>query len=363
MKKKNNTKNVALPIRPLGKTGLHVTVLGFGGIPIQQVDTSDAVKVVRRAYELGINYFDTARAYADSETKIGIALQGIRAQCILATKSTAKSKSEMEESIALSLKELQTDYLDIYQCHNIQNVEMLNTILASDGAITALLSAKKKGIVRHIGLSSHSVPVIIEAIKHAAVFETILVPYNYIETDVVDELLPLANKKGIAVIAMKPFGGSAFADNPKMALSYVLEQPVSVALVGMQTVEEVEENVRLCRDIKKLTASEQKRIAQLKQELDKNFCRRCGYCQPCSVGIEISYVLGAKYIYKRYGWKNYINGNDKSKLAKVAECIHCRLCVDRCPYHLPIPDLLPNRVAELHAIYSRSVLQEERLTR
>ena len=355
-------KSSEIPFRQLGKTGLKATSLGFGGIPIQQVSIEDAVKVVQQAYKLGINYFDTARAYSDSETKIGIALEKVRSHCIIATKSTAKTKGEMEQTIATSLKELRTEYIDIYQYHNIQNSEMLNKILAPDGAISALKAAKEKRIIRHIGITSHSASVLIEAIKRSSVFEIILVPYNYIETDVVDELLPLAEKKGIAVIAMKPLGGSAFADNPRMALKYVLDQPVSVALVGMETVAEVEENVHIIKRLGKLTPIEKKKIAQLGMELDKNFCRRCGYCQPCSVGIEISYVLGAKYIYKRYGWKNYLNGNDKPKLEKVNACINCRLCIDRCPYHLPIPDLLPGRVQELSKIYTQSFEQENMRT-
>ncbi|MDI6783565.1 MAG: aldo/keto reductase [bacterium] len=362
MKKKGNSKENNIPMRPLGKTGLKATVLGFGGIPISQVTVADAVAVVRRAAELGINFFDTARAYSDSETKIGFALKEVREKCIIATKGTAKTKAEMEQTLATSLKELRTDYIDIYQCHNIQNREFLKRILSPDGAITALKEAKKKGIIRHIGLTSHSVPVLIEAIESSDVFETILVPYNYVETDIVDKLLPLANKRGLAVIAMKPFGGSAFADNPRRAMKFVLDQPVSVALVGMETVAEVEENVQISKRLGKLIPLEKKKIAQLGRELVQNFCRRCGYCQPCSVGIEISYVLGAKLIYKRYGWKNYINGNDNPKLARVAECIHCRLCIDRCPYHLPIPDLLPGRVQELNRIYAESFAKENRLT-
>lgn len=357
---KGKTKKI--PVRQLGKTGLKATVIGFGGIPIQQVSVPEAVKVVRCAVELGINFIDTARAYSDSETKIGIALEKARDKCILATKSTAKSRVEMEQSITTSLKELRTNYIDIYQCHNIQNEVMLDQILAPDGAISALKEVKKKGLIGHIGITSHSVSLLISAIEQSDVFETILVPFNYVETDLLDKLLPMANEREIAIIAMKPLGGGAFADNPRMALKYVLDQPVSVALVGMETIAEVEEDVRISKRLGKLTPFEKKKIAQLGLELDKNFCRRCGYCQPCSVGIEISYVLGAKYIYKRYGWKNYINGNDKPKLEKVSTCVNCRLCIERCPYHLPIPDLLPGRVQELQQIYTQSVLQENQRT-
>jgi predicted aldo/keto reductase-like oxidoreductase len=352
-----------IPKQALGKTGIKSTILGFGGIPIQQVSINEAVAVVQRAVDLGINYFDTARAYSDSETKIGIALEKVRSRCIIATKSTAKTKSEMEQTIATSLKELRTDYIDIYQCHNIQNREMLRQVLAPDGAVAALKDAKKKGIIGHIGITSHSVPLLIEAIETTDVFETILVPYNYVETDIVDKLLPLAQKKRIGMIAMKPFGGGAFIDNPRMALKFVLEQPVSIALVGMQTVTEVEVNVRLSKQLGKLTPQEKKIIAQIELALGKNFCRRCGYCQPCSAGIEISYILNAKLIYKRYGWQNYISSKDKPKLDKVKDCIQCRKCETRCPYQLPIPDLLPGRVQDLEQIYEQSIKKENRITK
>ncbi|MFB3896077.1 MAG: aldo/keto reductase [bacterium] len=349
--------------QPLGKTGLKSTVLGFGGIPIQQVSVDEAVAVIQRAFKLGINYFDTARAYTDSETKIGLALENVRAQCIIATKSTAKTKDEMEQAIATSLKELRTEYIDIYQCHNIQNRGMLRQILAPDGAVTALKEAKKKGIIGHIGITSHSVPILIEAIETTAVFETILVPYNYVETDIVDKLLPLAQKKKIAVIAMKPLGGGAFIDNPRMALKFIFEQPISIALVGMQTIAEVEEDVRISKRLGKLTPSEKNVITQLELTLNKNFCRRCGYCQPCSVGIEIPFILNAKYFYKRYGWQHYISGKDIPKFEKVKECIQCRKCETRCPYQLPIPDLLPGRVQDIEQIYKQSISKENRVAK
>lgn len=352
-----------IPKQALGNTGLKTTILGFGGIPIQQVSLNDAVAVVQHAFKLGINFFDTARAYSDSETKIGLALEKVRSRCIIATKSTAKTKTEMEQTIAQSLKELRTDYIDIYQCHNIQHREMLRQILAPDGAITALIEAKKKEIIGHIGITSHSVPLLIEAIETTKVFETILVPYNYVEIDIVDKLLPLAAKKKITVIAMKPFGGGAFIDNPRMALKFVLDQPVSIALVGMQTITEVEENVQVSKRLGKLTPMEKKIIAQIELALGKNFCRRCGYCQPCSAGIEISYILNAKLIYKRYGWQNYISGKDKPKFEKVKDCIQCRKCETRCPYQLPIPDLLPGRVQDLEQIYEQSIKKENRITK
>lgn len=347
----------------LGKTDLEATVLGFGGIPIQQVSIDDAVAVVQQAFNFGINYFDTARAYTDSETKIGLALERVRSQCIIATKSTAKTKAEMEESISISLKELRTDYIDIYQCHNIQNPAMLHQILAPDGAMAALIEAKKKGIIRHIGITSHLTPVLIEAIETSDAFEIILVPYNYVETDIVDTLLPLAQKKKIAVIAMKPYGGGAFVDNPRMALNFVFDQPVSMALVGMETIDEVEENVQLIKQMGKLTPAEKEVITQIGLALDKNFCRRCGYCLPCSVGIEMPYILNANLIYKRYGWQNYISGKDQPKFEKVKECIQCRQCVERCPYQIPIPDLLPSRVQDIERIYEQSVKKENSITK
>jgi uncharacterized protein len=359
---KGKPTRTKIPKQALGKTGLKTTILGFGGIPIQQVSINDAVAVVQRAFQLGINYFDTARAYSDSETKIGLALEKVRSKCIIATKSTAKTKAEMEQTIATSLKELRTDYIDIYQCHNIQNREMLRQVLAPHGAVAAVKEAKKKDIIGHIGITSHSVPILIEAIETTDVFETILVPYNYVETDIVDKLLPLAQKKGIAVIAMKPFGGGAFVDNPRMALKFVLDQPISIALVGMQTVAEVEENVRMSKRLGKLTPLEKKIIAQLERTLNRNFCRRCGYCQPCSVGIEIPQILNAKLFYKRYGWQNYISGKDQSNFDKVKDCILCRKCEARCPYQLPIPDLLPGRVQDIERIYEQSIKKENRIT-
>jgi len=211
---------MVLKKRRLGKTGLQVTEMGFGGIPIQRVSEEEAIKIVKRCNELGVNYYDTARAYTTSEERIGKALEGAREEIYLATKSHAKTAKELREQLAISLKNLRTDYIDVYQLHNVTE-EGWETISAPGGALEELLKIKEEGVARHIGITSHSPTFLTKLISGGSPFETVMVGYNYIALEPAKELLPLCKKIDVGTVIMKPFGGGA-CTNAGTSLKFIL---------------------------------------------------------------------------------------------------------------------------------------------
>ena len=333
--------------RKLGKTGLSVTEMGFGGIPIQRVSEKTAIEVVNRCYELGINYYDTARAYTTSEERIGKALEGVRENVYIATKSHAKTAKELKENFANSLKNLKTDYIDVYQLHNVTE-ENWKAISAPEGALEAILELKKQGVARHIGVTSHSPTFLTKLVDENTLFETIMVGYNFIATEPAEKLLPLCKKKRVGTVIMKPFGGGAFS-NPNTALKFVLaDKNANCTIPGMLSVKEVEENVSVCGGDLKLAPEELEAIKLDKSILGSQFCAACEYCQPCPAGLPISFVLRTELsTLRRMGWTESIMKQTKETAPKVAACLQCGACETRCPYQLPIRELLPMKMDAL----------------
>lgn len=314
-------------MRRLGKTNLLVKEIGFGGIPIQRVSQEDVNLIIDALIKQKINFIDTARGYTVSEEYLGNALRGKRDKFILATKSMARTYEEMKKDIDISLKNLQTDYIDLYQCHNVACGENL------EGAIQALQEAKALGKIKHIGITSHSYQVIAEIIDRDTVFETIQFPYNFIETQG-EDLFARASAKGIGIICMKPLAGGAL-DNAKVALKYILNNPhISVAIPGMATVEEVKINGSVTSG--EYTEAELAYIEKMKKLLDDDFCRRCGYCLPCTVGINIPGAFLFAGYYNRYQLKEWAISRYKSLKVLPEQCIECGECEKRCPYNLKI---------------------------
>lgn len=324
--------------RNLGKTGLRVSLMGLGGIPLQRVSEAEAKKIILTAVEKGINFIDTARAYTDSEAKIGESLIGLRDKVVLASKTMARTKEKMLNDIEISLRNLKTDYIDLYQCHNVRTQEEMDIVLAPGGALEALSDAQKAGKVRHIGLTGHRVPVLSDGIK-TGVFATIQVPYNYMERSPEEELLPLARKEGLGIIVMKPLAGGAFSKSD-LALRFLMHQDVTSIIPGMDSVEQVLQNTELVRENRELTASELEYLVEEARKIGNRFCRRCDYCKPCPQGIDIASSFVLHGYYTRYGLPEWSRERYNALKVKASDCIECGLCESRCPYSLPIREML-----------------------
>ena len=323
----------------LGKTGLKVSVMGFGGIPIQRIDAAGTKPLIHRLMEAGVNYIDTARGYTVSEEFLGEALEGIRQNFILATKSMARDKEGMAKDIEISLKNLRTDYIDLYQVHN-PNGAQLEQVLSPGGALEALFEAREAGKIGHIGITLHDLGLFEKALELDWV-ETIMFPYNIVETQA-QELVAKCAEKNIGFIAMKPLAGGAIEDG-YLAMRYVcLDENVTVVIPGMAAMEEVEQNLEAANNESPLTEAELAAIAKVRGELGTNFCRRCNYCQPCTAGINISGAFLFEGYYNRYGLQDWAAGRYLAMPKTAADCVDCGLCEERCPYHLPIREMLKN---------------------
>ena len=333
--------------RILGRTGIKVKSLGFGGIPIQRVSEDEAIRVVRRCYELGINYFDTARAYTVSEERVGKALQGVRDDVFIATKSRRRTKDEVLQDLETSLKNLRTDWIDVYQLHNVSSEEDWEQVNSPGGALEALYQALDEGKIKHLGITSHDPSLLTEIVKED-IFETVLIPYNYLATIPGEELLPLCHKMNVGTVIMKPFGGGAFS-HIKIALKFLLgDENVDVVIPGVMRVQEVEENVSVFSDSYVLDSEELELIEKDRVELGNEYCRACNYCQPCQQGIPISFVLRSETQFlKRIGWSPNLEKQLQEAINVVPTCLKCGECESRCPYHLPIRELLPVKLASL----------------
>ena len=325
--------------RVLGKTGLKISRMGFGGIPFQKIDAEGTKALMRKLQAAGVNYIDTARGYTVSESYLGEALEGIRKDFILATKSMARDKEGMARDIDISLANLRTDYIELYQVHN-PTMAQLEQVIAPGGALEALLEAKAAGKIGHVGITAHALDVFEKALELPWV-ETIMFPYNIVEVQG-EKLIAKCAEKNIGFIDMKPLAGGAIED-ATLALRFVCaNENVTVTIPGMAELKEIDQNIAACADTAPLSDGEQAKIAQVVKELGTNFCRRCNYCQPCAVGINISGVLLFEGYLSRYGLADWAKGRYSTLPVKASACIGCGACENRCPYNLPIRKLLKN---------------------
>ena len=321
----------------LGKTGLKVSRMGFGGIPIQKCNEEDVKILMKALADRGVNYIDSARGYTVSEALIGQAIEGMRDKFVLATKSMSRTKEAMEKDIETSLSNFRTDYIDLYQVHNPGEAD-LEKVIAPGGALEALLQAKKDGKIGHIGLTAHSIQVFEKALEMDWV-ETIMFPYNIVESQGT-ELIRKAAGKNIGFIDMKPMAGGAIEDTT-LALRYICSNPdVTITIPGIYCVEELEQNLAAVENTAPLSQEEKEAVEKVREQLGENFCRRCNYCQPCTAGINISGVfLFAGYL-QRYDLGEWGYGRYQALPVKPDACVDCGECESRCPYHLPIREML-----------------------
>lgn len=322
----------------LGKTGLRVSRMGFGGIPIQKVDASVTHALMERLAQRGVNYIDTARGYTVSEQFLGEALEGgLREKFVIATKSMARTKEAMARDIDISLKNLRTDYIDLYQIHNPSLAE-LEQVLAPGGALEALMEAKAAGKIRHLGLTAHMAAVFERALELDWV-ETVMFPYNIVETQG-EELMAKCREKNVGFICMKPMAGGALED-ARLALRFIRQnENVSVVIPGMYDIREIDENLSAMEDISALTSDELAKIETIRKELGTQFCRRCNYCQPCTAGISISGIFVLEGYLRRYGLGDWAQKRYDALNKKAGDCVGCGACEKRCPYQLPIRQML-----------------------
>ena len=323
--------------RILGNTGLKISRLGFGGIPIQKTDKERTRELMQQLLADGVNYIDTARAYTVSEEYLGYALQGIREHFVLATKSMARTRAAMEKDIATSMENLRTDYIDLYQIHN-PNAKDFDAVQAPGGALEALQAAKTAGRIGHIGITLHSVDLFKKAVELPWV-ETIMFPYNIVETQG-EELIAKCAEKNIGFICMKPLAGGAIDDAP-IAMRFIASNPnVTVVIPGMAAKEEIQQNLQSVSDTAALTPAEQEKVQKIRDFLGTNFCRRCNYCAPCAAGINIPLIFLIEGYFSRYDLKEWAQMRYRNTEKKASACIECGACETRCPYHLPIREMM-----------------------
>ena len=331
----------------LGRTELYVSKTAFGALPIQRISHADAVKLVRRAYESGINYFDTANAYTDSEEKLGAALHDVRHEVIISTKSGGGDKKTVQTHIEESLRRLQTDYIDLFQFHN---PAQLPDPEDPDGPFAAVLEAKQKGYIRHIGITNHRLKVARAAIDSGN-FETMQFPFCYLAASQDLEIVEKCKAADMGFIAMKGLSGGLL-NNAEACYAFMQEYPNVVPIWGIQREEELDQWLELTARDPHVTPEIQAVIDKDRQELAGNFCRSCGYCLPCTAGIDIPQAARMSALLRRSPYQPYMSDEWYAKMHKIEECVHCDACKSRCPYGLDTPALLQAMLKDYDAFYA-----------
>ncbi len=331
---------------PLGRTGLEVSEVAFGGIPIQRLSHDDAVAVVRGCLNLGITLLDTAHGYTTSEERIGAAIAGRRDRVVLASKTPASTAAEAEAHLAESLRRLDVSHIDLYQLHGVSDAERWRQVTAPGGPLGVLRSAQRSGVIGHIGITSHQVDVAKEAVR-SGYFATVMFPLNFVAREPGLELLEVCRETGVAFLAMKPMGGGML-ENARLAFSFLRQYPDVIPVVGIERLSEMAEIVALYDTAPALGERDQQEMERIRQELGTSFCRRCDYCQPCAAGIRISTVLNVPAMMRRMPPESIFGqGWARAAVDSVADCQDCGECETRCPYKLPIRA----RMKEVVAMY------------
>ena len=329
----------------LGSTGIKVNKNGFGALPIQRVSTEDAVKLARKAYEAGITFFDTARFYTDSEEKLGEAFDGMREKVYIATKTAAKNADEFWEQLGISLHNLRTDYIDIYQFHNPSFCPKPGD---GTGLYEAMLEAKAQGKIRHIGITNHRLAVAEEAIE-SGLYETLQFPFCYLATEEDKRLVALCKEADMGFIAMKALSGGLIM-NSAAAYAFEAEYDNVLPIWGVQRERELDEFLSYIVCPPKMDDELRAVIEKDRKELMGDFCRGCGYCMPCPAGIEINNCARMSLMIRRAPSAAQLTPEMQAKMMKIEDCLHCGACMKKCPYHLNTPELLQKNLKDYKEI-------------
>ncbi|MCD7881997.1 MAG: aldo/keto reductase [Clostridiales bacterium] len=334
----------------LGSTGITVNKNGFGALPIQRISQEDAVRLIRRAYDGGIRFFDTARFYTDSECKLGQALEGIREQVYIATKTAAETAEDFWKDLNTSLGNLRTDYIDLYQFHNPAWCPKPGD---GTGVYEAMLEAKARGMVRHIGITNHRLAVAKEAIA-SGLYETLQFPFSYISGEQERELVALCRERNMGFIAMKALSGGLITNS---AAAYAFEAQFDNVLPiwGVQRERELDEFLSYIDNPPALAPELQAVIDRDREQLCGEFCRGCGYCMPCPVGIEINSCARMSLMLRRAPAQSWLTPEWQEKMKRIEQCLHCGRCKGKCPYGLDTPTLLEKNYEDYKRVLAGEV--------
>lgn len=335
----------------LGKTGITVNKNGFGALPIQRIPAEDAVKLVRKAYDAGVTYFDTARWYTDSEEKLGEALEGVRNKVFLATKTGAASAEEFWQDLATSLKNLRTDYIDVYQFHNPPVCPKPGE---PGGLYEAALEAKAQGKIRHIGITNHRLSVAQEAVA-SGLYETLQFPFCYLSGEKELSLVEKCGEAKMGFIAMKALSGGLIT-NSAAAYAFEAQYENVLPIWGVQREKELDEFLSYIENPPVMTAEIQELIMHDREELSGDFCRGCGYCMPCPAGIEIHTCARMSLLIRRSPSKAQLTSQAQEMMKKIENCLHCGKCKSKCPYELDTPALLEKNYEDYKRIVAGEIL-------
>ena len=333
-----------------GSTGLVIEKNGFGCLPIQRISETEAVKLLHKACDGGINFFDTARAYSDSEQKVGAAFSGMRDRIVLATKTGAQTAEGFWRDLETSLRTLKTDYIDIYQFHN---PAFCPTAGGEDGLYDAALEAKKQGKIRHISITNHRLAVAQEAID-SGLYASLQFPFSYLAGEQELELVRKCREKDMGFIAMKGMAGGLIRDG-FTAAAWMAQQEGVVPIWGVQREQELDQFLQCIREGAELTPERQERIERDRKELCGEFCRGCGYCMPCPAGIEINNCARMSLLLRRSPSAEHLSPAGQAKMKKIEGCLHCNRCKAKCPYGLDTPALLARNYEDYKRVLAGEV--------
>lgn len=323
---------------------MEVNKNGFGALPIQRRNMADSIEILQTAYEEGINFYDTARFYSDSEEKLGNAFEDVRSEIYLASKTAAETAEDFWNDLETSLKEMKTDYLDLYQHHNISFCPKEGDDLAE-----AMKQAKEEGLIKHIGITTHKITLAHEALE-SGLYETLQYPFSYLSGDEEIRLVKKCKQLDIGFIAMKAMGGGLLK-NSKASFAYINQFDNVLPIWGIQKLEELNEFLSY-DSTTVLDDNLKKAIEKDKRELGDNFCRGCGYCMPCPEDISISLCARMSLWIRRFPTEPYLTEEYQQKMEATKDCIECYACVDNCPYELDIPELLKENYEDYQNVLS-----------
>ena len=336
----------------LGKTGITAPQNGFGALPIQRVSEDEAVKILRKAYEGGMTYFDTARAYTDSEVKLGKAFSeaGLRDKLFIATKTAATTPEGFWSDLETSLKNLQTDYIDLYQFHMVSQCYRPGD---GTGMYECMLKAKEEGKIRHIGVTAHKLMVAKECIE-SDLYETMQFPLSYLSSEKEIELVQMCKEHNMGYIAMKGLAGGLI-NRSDAAMAFMTQFDNVMPIWGVQKEKELDEWLSYFDNTPTMTEEISSFIEKEKTELAGDFCRGCGYCMPCPMGIKINNCARMSLMIRRAPSERCLSKQWQDEMAKIDTCINCRACTKKCPYELSTPELLKKNYEDYKKVLAGEV--------